>query len=236
MGLLRILAGQPPSAGPRARQPTHVVAIREQRWKLGRYFDPAHAVTGTRSEYEFYDLKYDPREVKNLAAPGFRRNAEQQREFARMMKKLAAAQAKRLRPLATGKRFNFSLDGQFVNVKPGLISLIDAGNVTGVPTAFAQTLAKYTLDLPEGKATSSFTIWNNAGLITGTSVLTYTKNGTSVALDGLATLTGGTGAFRGIQGAGIKFHDEAVISAPGFGGPSRGRTTYRGEVTYGVRG
>ena len=147
-----------------------------------------------------------------------------------MLKKLAAAQAKRLRPLTTGKRFDFSLDGQVVNVKPGLISLTDAGNVTGVPTAFAKTLAKYTLSPLLGKANSSFTIWNGAGLITGTSVLTYTQNSTNIVFDGIATITGGTGAFRGIQGRGIKFHDEAVIGTKDD--PSRGTTTYRGEVTY----
>ena len=192
-------------------------------------FDPARAVTGNTAVYEFYDLKYDPRELKNLAWPGFERNAEQQAQFSRMVKKLANVSAKRLRPLDIGTVFPFTVDGRLINVKPGLVFLTDAGNVTGLPTAFANVVTNTTM-LPDSKARNEFVMWNGAGLITGTSELTVFENATTVVLDGVTTITGGTGAFRGIRAQGIAYTDVATKGTEGDPVTTI-KTTYRGEFT-----
>ena len=56
-------AGQP--SAPQIRNPNHIVAIREERWKLARYFDPSG---DAEQQWEMYDLKNDPLEKRNLCA------------------------------------------------------------------------------------------------------------------------------------------------------------------------
>ncbi len=50
--------------GPYPEPPNHVVGIREQRYKLARYYDAAGKVP---DQWEMYDLKADPLERTNLA-------------------------------------------------------------------------------------------------------------------------------------------------------------------------
>ena len=50
-------------------------------------------------QWEMYDLKRDPLEETNLAAPGYERSPLQEREFKRLRKKLAAVEKARLHPL-----------------------------------------------------------------------------------------------------------------------------------------
>ncbi|MFC3241494.1 sulfatase-like hydrolase/transferase [Gordonia humi] len=53
------------------REPNHIRAIRDTRWKYAVYFDPAGKA---RAQRELYDLRSDPDERRNLAdpaAPGF---------------------------------------------------------------------------------------------------------------------------------------------------------------------
>jgi len=101
-------SGQP--EGPYPKAPNHIVSIREERWKLAKYHDvevvieddvpvskkPANPVP---TQWEMYDLKRDPLEEKNLAAPGYERTPLEQREFKRLQKKLAAVEKARLHPL-----------------------------------------------------------------------------------------------------------------------------------------
>ena len=49
--------------------------------------------------YEMYDLKTDALERKNLAYSGYTRTAEEERQFKRLLKRLAAIQRTRLEPL-----------------------------------------------------------------------------------------------------------------------------------------
>ena len=82
--------------GPYPRPPNHIVAIREQRWKLARYYDAAGKVP---DQWEMYDLKTDPLERVNLAYKGHKRTPEQQREYRRLRRKLARVERTRLQPL-----------------------------------------------------------------------------------------------------------------------------------------
>jgi choline-sulfatase len=52
--------------GPIVKQPCHIRCIREAEWKFAMYFDPDH---GEASQYELYDLRNDPDELHNMAAP-----------------------------------------------------------------------------------------------------------------------------------------------------------------------
>lgn len=87
-------AGQ--SRGPYIPPPQHIVSLRESRWKLAEYYDAKGKIP---SQWEMYDLKSDPLERKNLAHRGYKRTAEQQKQFVRLQRKLATIKAQRLAPL-----------------------------------------------------------------------------------------------------------------------------------------
>lgn len=89
-------AGQ--ASGPYVQPPNHIVSIREERWKLAKYFDPQG---GARAQWEMYDLLNDPQERINLAHPGHPRTVEQERELRRLKRRLAVIQKTRLQPLPT---------------------------------------------------------------------------------------------------------------------------------------
>lgn len=103
-------SGQP--SPPYPKPPNHIVSIREERWKLAKYYD-VEVVVDKKTEvpvekqpeepappqWEMYDLKRDPYEEKNLAAPGYERSPLEEREFKRLRKKLAAVEKARLHPL-----------------------------------------------------------------------------------------------------------------------------------------
>jgi choline-sulfatase len=87
-------AGQP--NGPYVSPPNHIRSIREERYKLARYFDP----DGNEPEqWEMYDLEQDPLETVNIANPDFSRTAEQEQELQRLTAKLTEVEATRLLPL-----------------------------------------------------------------------------------------------------------------------------------------
>lgn len=84
------------ASGPYPKPPNHIVSIREKRWKLAKYYDPARK---KRPEWEMYDLKHDPLERTNLGHRRYDRTPTQQTQFKRLKRKLARVQRKRLRPL-----------------------------------------------------------------------------------------------------------------------------------------
>lgn len=86
-------AGQ--AKGPYIPPPNHVVAVRESRWKLVKYYDADGVVP---SEWELYDLKNDPAERVNLAHPGYTRTVEQEQALTRLRLRLARIEAKTLKP------------------------------------------------------------------------------------------------------------------------------------------
>lgn len=84
------------ATGPYVPPPNHITSIREGRYKLARYYDVDGAVA---EQLEMYDLKKDPDEKKNLAAPGFKRSKEQEKQFQRLVGALAEVERTRLQPL-----------------------------------------------------------------------------------------------------------------------------------------
>jgi arylsulfatase A-like enzyme len=83
--------------GPYPEPPNHVVSIREQRYKLARYYDVDGNVP---DQWEMYDLQVDPLEQVNLAHKHHHRTAAQQREYKRLRAKLAKVERTRLQPLS----------------------------------------------------------------------------------------------------------------------------------------
>lgn len=83
---------------PYPKPPNHIVSIREERWKLAKYYDTAKH-NPVPSQWEMYDLKHDPLETENLAHPSFKRTRKQEEELQRLKKKLKAVEKSRLQPL-----------------------------------------------------------------------------------------------------------------------------------------
>ncbi len=83
--------------GPYPQPPNHIVSIREQRYKLARYYD---AEGKAPDQWEMYDLKADPFERTNLAYKHHRRDPAQEREYKRLRSKLAHVERTRLQPLS----------------------------------------------------------------------------------------------------------------------------------------
>ncbi|MFN8678801.1 MAG: sulfatase-like hydrolase/transferase [Thermomicrobiales bacterium] len=80
-----------------ALPPNRIIALREERYKLARYYDGAGIAA---DQWELYDLETDPDEQINLAAPGFVPTPEQAASRARLTARLADITATRLQPLA----------------------------------------------------------------------------------------------------------------------------------------
>ncbi|HEX4278994.1 MAG TPA: hypothetical protein VHZ74_26745, partial [Bryobacteraceae bacterium] len=82
---------------PYPEPPNHIVSIREERYKLAKYYDagdpPLKPV-----QWEMYDLRTDPLEITNIAYPTYRRTPEQDLEFVRLQNKLAEVERTRLHP------------------------------------------------------------------------------------------------------------------------------------------
>jgi arylsulfatase A-like enzyme len=79
-----------------ALPPNRIIAMREGRYKLARYYDGAGIAP---DQWEMYDLEADPDERTNLAAPGFSPSAEQAAARSRLTARLEEITATRLQPL-----------------------------------------------------------------------------------------------------------------------------------------
>jgi choline-sulfatase len=83
--------------GPYPQPPNHVVGIREQRWKIAKYYD---ADSNRPNQWEMYDRRNDPNELTNLADPDYPRTPVQEEQMRRLKRKLARVQRTRLQPLS----------------------------------------------------------------------------------------------------------------------------------------
>ncbi len=81
---------------PYPKPPNHIVAIREGRWKLARYYD-ASMKNPKPTQWEMYDLKTDPNEETNLAYEGYERSEREEAQFQRLKAKLARVEKTRLK-------------------------------------------------------------------------------------------------------------------------------------------
>jgi len=88
-------SGQP--QGPYPGPLNHIISIREERYKLAKYYDESRA--GGPYQWEMYDLETDPLETRNLAYEGHKRTKKQEKEYERLRKELAVVNKKRLQPL-----------------------------------------------------------------------------------------------------------------------------------------
>ena len=80
---------------PYVPAPSHIVSVREGRWKLAEYWDPDGEEP---SQWEMYDLECDPLEQKNLAWEGYTRTEAEELQFQRLQRQLATVQETRLAP------------------------------------------------------------------------------------------------------------------------------------------
>jgi choline-sulfatase len=88
-------SGQP--QGPYPGPFNHITSIREERYKLAKYYNPSRP--DGSYEWEMYDLLTDPLERKNLAYSGYKRTPDEEKEFIRLQKQLAVVTQERLKPL-----------------------------------------------------------------------------------------------------------------------------------------
>ena len=203
----------------------HISSIREKRWKMARYYDPLGVAP---SEFEMYDLKNDPNERKNLAAPGFRRNLVQQREYRRLRKKLARVEAIRLRPIpGTTQPINMTAStSQTKNSKT--FRFTDKGTCVGMPTGTGNTLIDWVLDPTAGTGAGKITLSSGAGLIKGVANVTFAADPSAnrITLTGTMDITSGTGDFRGIKAKGLAFVETDNLEG------TDGQITITGNATY----
>lgn len=91
--------------------------------------------------------------------------------------------------------------------------LVDRGTVTGSPVGSARIRLVYHLRPKAGIATTTFTMVNARGTVSGRITSRYAVTAPVITFTGAGTITGGTGAYRGIQGGPLAF--EAVHSVTG---------------------
>jgi choline-sulfatase len=85
------------ASGPYPGPLNHIVSIREERYKLAKYYDATRS--GGPYQWEMYDLETDPLETRNLAYKDHKRTKKQEDEYVRLRKQLALAEKRRLAPL-----------------------------------------------------------------------------------------------------------------------------------------
>jgi hypothetical protein len=132
-----------------------------------------------------------------------------QREPARLF----APHARRHRVDVTGSTRNVG------SPSPGVLQ--DQGTISGDP--FGPGTIDLVVTLAGAKATGPFRIETKSGSARGRFWMDYAISGGEIDFDGTACFAGGTGAYRGIRGTGLKAHDHntldgqnGVISLKGF--------------------
>jgi arylsulfatase A-like enzyme len=213
-------AGQ--KSGPYTRNPNHITAIREVRWKLARYADPSG---GEATEWELYDLRRDPLERVNIARPGHPRTAAQDRELRRLKAKLARAERTRLDAIP-GTPVQLSLSASTRQVQRSGDAFTDKGKVTGTPVGSSAITLAWQLHPASSTGTVQITITGGAGSLKATGRTTYAISGNDITLTGTADITAGTGAFKGLRGKGLAFRETDTLNG------NNGQITLSGTAAY----
>ena len=130
--------------------------------------------------------------------------------------------AKTTRPAGSRKRRRVRIEGTTRTVgspTPGTAE--DRGTVRGTP--FGRGSLVLLATFRESAADATFRLRFPDGSITGTAAMPFTISGSEIDFNGTARFTGGTGAYRGITGSGLKVHDHntldgqnGTISVDGF--------------------
>jgi hypothetical protein len=91
--------------------------------------------------------------------------------------------------------------------------LIDRGTIRGTPVGSGRITLVYRLHPKVGVASTTFRIVNGQGTVTGRAVSRYAATRLHITFTGVASLTGGTGAYRGMRGRPLAF--DAIHSITG---------------------
>jgi hypothetical protein len=215
-------AGQ--STGPYVSQPNHVVAVREERFKLAKYYDPSADATKVASQWEMYDIVKDPLEKTNLAAPSYKRSSTQEANYLRLKKLLNKVIAERLAPRPLPRPVSIHIATKTVNNKGVVIE--DQGTLTGAPFGTGKATLVYTLDPKTSSAATKFVFTSDIGLIRGVCSSKMVVSGNSISFNGTASFTSGTGAFRGIKATGLKFSEGNTLNGQNGAGSFTGTAYY----------
>ena len=103
--------------------------------------------------------------------------------------------------------------------------LVDTGTVSGSPVGSGSIRLVYTLHPKTGVATTTFTIANAKGTVSGTATSRYAVTRLHITFTGKASITRGTRAYAGIRGRPLAF--DAIHSVTG----KRERIALTGRAT-----
>ncbi|MCX7020730.1 MAG: sulfatase-like hydrolase/transferase, partial [bacterium] len=212
--------------------PNLIRSIVEDRWKFAEYYDP----TGRQpSEFECYDLLTDPDEVDNLAWPGRAPlTPYQAAQKNRLAAKLAQVVARKLVP-RLGVTWPVAIaSAAMVTTDETSLSRSASGAAMGLPVGgMPATPPGVTVQVvysPVGGfgatnasapcvADVEWTVYSTPGIIEGTAKAKCAAqpDGT-VTFDGVASVVGGTGAWRGLRGDGLLLRASVPPPLSGGGG------------------
>ncbi len=103
--------------------------------------------------------------------------------------------------------------------------LVDTGTVSGSPVGSGSIRLVYTLRPETGVATTTFTIANARGTVSGTATSRYAVTRVHITFTGVGSITRGTRAYAGIRGRPLAF--DAIHSLTG----KRERIALTGRAT-----
>lgn len=94
-------------------------------------------------------------------------------------------------------------------------SLVQAGTFTGAPLGRGKVRVRTFVGQGRGSVVR-FRLWNARGSVTGTGDCAVKFKGSEILYSGTARITGGTGAFRGMHGSGLRVSGRGELSGEHF--------------------
>ena len=179
------------STGPYVKPPNHIVALREERYKIAKYFDPSAEVTNVASQWEMYDLLEDPAEETNLAFKLYKRTAVQEKEYQRLRSKLDGVCLHRLAPLPLSRPIALILGNGTLG--ENAVTFAASGTPIGTGTVTFEFA-------PIPSSVHALKIVSQIGIIRGAAFGDFKRACDKISsVNGTVTLYRGSGAFRGIK-------------------------------------